>query len=397
MKNDTFYNSLSPDKKFIVKTVLYLQLLQGIYVVMLGSVLPMMRIEYNISYKIGGLLLSSHQFGVIITGLLASFLPLYLGMKNSMVILNTVTYIGFGFMLLTGNIKLLLIGFLLSGIGRGAIVNYNNVIINDLAGENAGPLNLAHGFFAVGAFISPFVVLSMTNENASGWKYAIVCVVVLGSISIIRCQMMKLDNERGHSVGKSVTSLGFFKYKIFWITAAILFSYMSVEASIMGWMASYFIDLGLVNIQYSQALVSILWGALLIGRFLCIPLSAKFLPDRLLLGLSLCTLISFVILMQSTGIWIIISTIGLGLGMSGIYASSVSNIGWIFREYPLAMGIFCALSGVGAVIMPSLMGVISDIYGIHFGMTTLIIVVLALVILSFWNRIYMANNRTNLE
>ena len=50
----------------------------------------------------------------------------------------------------------------------------------------------------------------------------------------------------------------------------------------------------------------------------------------------------------------LIGTIGLGLSLSGMYGTTVSNAGDVFGRYPLAMGVFVTLSGFGSIITPSI-------------------------------------------
>lgn len=45
---------------------------------------------------------------------------------------------------------------------------------------------------------------------------------------------------------------------------------------------------------------------------------------------------------------LIVATIGLGLCMSGMYGTTVSNAGDLFSRYPASMGIYVTLNGLGA-------------------------------------------------
>ena len=41
----------------------FLYLIQGVYAVMIGSILPAMNAEYALDYQIGGFLISAHSIG----------------------------------------------------------------------------------------------------------------------------------------------------------------------------------------------------------------------------------------------------------------------------------------------------------------------------------------------
>ena len=126
---------------------------------MLGSVLPVLKAEYALNYQVGGMLLSVQSIGYAVAGLGAGFLPLYLGLKKSFILLTSGTCIGMGMLLASGNPVWLLTAMGLIGISKGAVTNYNNQIMTELAEGDAGPLNLMHAFFAIGACIAPFIVL----------------------------------------------------------------------------------------------------------------------------------------------------------------------------------------------------------------------------------------------
>lgn len=140
---------------------------------MLGSVLPVLKADYALNYQVGGMLLSVQSIGYAVAGLGAGFLPLYLGLKKSFILLTSGTCIGMGMLLASGNPVWLLTAMGLIGISKGAVTNYNNQIMTELAEGDAGPLNLMHAFFAIGACIAPFIVLLCGKVDASGWRLAV--------------------------------------------------------------------------------------------------------------------------------------------------------------------------------------------------------------------------------
>jgi len=98
---------------------------------------------------------------------------------------NNYLLVAFILMVLTGNPILLLLAFFLTGINRGAISNFNNGIINEIATGKAWALNLLHSLFAIGAFISPFIALFFTRNNPNGWIYASLTIAFLCLIELI--------------------------------------------------------------------------------------------------------------------------------------------------------------------------------------------------------------------
>lgn len=386
MKKTSFWGLLDKDNKFIVGNLFFMYLVQGIFTIMIGAILPMMKKEYGLSYEEGGWLISAHSVGNIVTGLLAGFLPIYLGMKNSLMALNVFAFVGFGITLFTGNPFLLVIALFFTGVGRGAVSNYNNLTINRLSAGAAGPLNMLHGFFAIGAFLSPFLVLFCTKSSQAGWRYTVIIVIALGIVSIITCPFMKMENTRTAKGDSSGLSMKFLKEKLFWITAGVMIFYLAIESTVMGWITTYFIDSGVMASGSAQLLNSTLWLIILIGRFTCIALSSRFATQTMILIMSIGIGGFFVLLVLShTIIPMVIATLGLGLCMAGMYGTTVGNAGSILKDFPISIGIFTTLTGIGSIVMPTIIGAIAQNSGIRAGMSTVLGAVALLIIFSVWN------------
>lgn len=118
-----------------------------------------------------------------------------------------------------------------------------------------------------------------------------------------------------------------------------MFFYLCVEASVMGWMVTYYADSGAVAVESAQLLTSMLWVVILAGRFICGALSGRIAPPRMILALCGGILVFLAVLLMSAGlIPMLAETVGLGLALSGMYGTTAANAGSVFGEYPLAMG-----------------------------------------------------------
>ena len=133
MKKQSFFRSLHPKDRYMVGNLFFLYLIQGVFVIMIGSILPMIKEEYGLSYQVGGFLISAHSIGNMITGLIAGVLPLLFGLRRSLLGLNILPFAGFAIVLVTGNPWMLIFALLLTCLGRGAVSNYNNQISSALS------------------------------------------------------------------------------------------------------------------------------------------------------------------------------------------------------------------------------------------------------------------------
>ena len=386
----SFWGSLSSNDRYMVGNLFFLYFVQGIFVIGIGSILPMMKEEYHLSYAIGGALISAHNTGSLVTGLVVGLLPSVLGYKRTLLYFNVLPFIGFAITLLTGNPIALFLAILLTGIGRGAVNYYDNQIINFLSRGSAGPLNMLHSFFATGALVAPFLVLLCTRSGNSGWRTAVYIIIGMGIVSMITSPLMKMNSvsSDGGQVQQAQKPMGFLRSRKFWITTAIMLTYLSIEASIMGWLVTYFIDSGAANEGAAQMLTALFWIVILAGRTFCIFLSSRVTPPTFLMfaTVGIGGFLIMVLLCQSF-VPLLIGTIGLGLCMAGMYGNTVSNATEVFKEYPLAMGFFVTLTGIGSVAAPSVIGVIAGHWNIRVGLSVLLVPAALLIATCLINRL----------
>ena len=382
MEKKGFFVSLGKRKLGVVLNLFYAYMSLGLVLIMLGAILPDLKADYALSYQVGGALLSVQSVGYVLAGLLAGYLPLLLGIKVSYILIQLSVTLGFIMLLISGNPVWLLIAMLLIGVGKGGITNYNNLLMNIYSEGNAGPLNILHACFAAGAVIAPLIALAV-----SGWRMAVIigCVCCVASlVFLVLAGFSDADLENADSADAAVAGTeegrkkkvdyGFLKEKLFWVTVLICFFYQAVEASFMGWMTSFLIDTGVMEASLAQFTTSVLWLALMAGRLLCSVAARKFRPLHMILALTLITTVFMILLLLNRSpAGLIIATAGIGLGMSGMFGTSVSNAGDIFSRYPVCMGFFVFLASMGAIVAPAIIGVVANKAGMHTGMSTLLV------------------------
>ena len=385
MEKKGFFASLGKRKLGVVLNLFYAYMSLGLVLIMLGAILPDLKADYALSYQVGGALLSVQSVGYVLAGLLAGYLPLMLGIKKSFILIQFSVTLGFVMLLISGNPVWLLIAMFLIGIGKGGITNYNNLLMNIYSEGNAGPLNILHACFAAGAVIAPLIALAV-----SGWRMAVTigCICCAASLVFLflagfsdkDLETSDKDSDASDPAAdgmeesrKKKVDYGFFLEKLFWVTVIICFFYQAVEASFMGWMTSFLVDTGLMEASLAQFTTSVLWMALMAGRLLCSLADTKFSPRHMMLALTVITTLFMVPLLQSSSpVGLIIATAGIGLGMSGMFGTSVSNAGDIFSRYPVCMGFFVFMTSMGAIVAPAIIGVVANTAGMHTGMSTLL-------------------------
>lgn len=295
-------------------------------------------------------------------------------------------------MLLTnGSPVWLLAAMFLTGISKGAITDYNNRVMSEYANGSATPLNMMHAAYAFGACVAPLAVLACHKLGGdNGWRLALEISIVLLTASFIFGLFMKMNDDKSTKTEqKSATDYSFFREKLFWLCTALCFFYEAVEASMMGWLTSFYIDSGVLAADAAQIITSLLWVSLLIGRFSCSVIAAKFRPWQMITVMCFGVAAFLVLLVTGTTLPILtVATIGLGLCMSGMYGTTVANAGDLFSRYPASMGIYVTLNGFGAAMAPAAIGIAANRAGIRWGFATLLIAGVLLVVSAVLNARY---------
>lgn len=381
MKKMLFYSQLDKPKKYILNCCFFVFAVNGLYAMILGSLLPLISKEYELNNTVSGVLLSAHQIGNLIAGFIAGILPIYLGRKKSIMFLCSFVVMGFLIMITTGNPVLLILGFLFTGLSRGSISNFNNTMVNEVSNSSPAALNFLHSIFAIGALSAPFLVILCTSIVGDyGWKIACAVIIIFAVIAIFLFSKMNIDDIRKKKE-KTKISYEFLRNKYFWISSGILFFYLCSEAAINGWLVKYFIDSRIMTTEYAQMLASLLWMVILAGRLTCATLGAKISKKAILLITSIGTAIFYILLLYTRNLTVItIAITGLGFSMAGIYPTTVSNVGSIIKAYPMSMGVLLVIGGIGAIIMPIITGALSDVYGILAGMTAIVFAIIFMLL-----------------
>lgn len=392
--NKTMNGSSKYNIKKIYAGSFYTFFVNGIIALILGAILPYIRETYGLSYRVSGLLISFHSVGNLISSYFGGVLPLHIGKRKSIVMFSSFGVIAFVLMIISGNPIALILAFSMTGLTRGAVSNFNNSVINEIATGKGWTLNLLHSIFAIGAFIAPFLAMLFTRNNTEGWMYAVFIVIILCILEVVVFGVMPIPNEnvnnnktKSDKRAKTKTDWGFLKNKYYLTACGIMFSYMCAEQAVNGWLVTYFKDSGIMSGSLAQIMSSLLWLVILCGRLLYGYLSNHIEKSKILLAGSIGYLIFFIILLLArTTSPVVVGIIGIGFFMSGIYPTTIASVGHIIKDYPMALSIMLVITGFGAIIMPSIIGAVADSIGIVGGMSVVIVAVVVTVLFIAYNR-----------
>lgn len=377
MSLSSFLN-IKDGNKSLVYRIYYIFLCSGAMSTLLGAMLPAMQAEYSMSYALRGYVLSSHQIGNFFAVFLSGFIPYAIGRKKSTLILGSLIVLGLLLMTATGNPFILIVAFAFTGMGRGTLSNITNVVVSENTGNKAAGLNILHASFAIGAFISPFVAVFATaiEWRIAAWIFAflmLTALIFVGGSTLSNTPMKKV---------KTSSEIPFQKSFSFWLNTFIMFFYLAGEASLTGWLVTYFNDTGLMSTSLSQSMQSFLWVMILLGRLCCASLSSKMDKSVLILAMGAMMTLCFVLMISAQSTALVVSgLLGLGFFMSGIYPTTLSTMDSRYNSSTVATGTCIATATVGGILMPIIIGEVAEVSGIRGGVATISVALAIMVIL----------------
>ena len=367
--------------------------INGMVILLVGAILPHLMDAAGLSYGAAGGLLSSMAVGNLCASFVYPVLTEWIGRKLTVVLLASFFPICLSAITFLPPTPILYLCFFLMGIGRGTVSIFNNSIINDYGDGKPASLNILHTFFALGAFFAPFLTSGMLELSFS-WIHILYAMTVLYLTSLAGYASMPLKeksdlNQHQKKPGQKDTDSSYLKSFRFYCIGLVLFFYMGVENCVNGWFITYLQDIGVMTDSYAANLVSLTWIVIMIGRITCAWLSGR-VPRRVLL-LANCIGSSaalFLLISSQNIILITISMALIGFFLAGIYPTSVAITGSLLRGTSSGMAVLMAMSALGGIAAPQIVGWIADSAGIAGGISFLAIdavIMVGFAILNFWH------------
>lgn len=379
MQDNTKYHRL-------ISGTMFAFMVSGAGSLALGSLIPFLRESYNLSYDAAGMLVSLQSAGNLIAIALMGFMPTFLGRRKS--ILITSVWMAVSYSIFTfgwGGAMALPAACCVLGIAKGGNANFANTMMSTLPSRQATVgYNLAHGSYAVGALLSPLLIIAFSGKSSNGWRIAAAAILVFSILQWINYFLIPLPPEK---IEKSVKSIdrSFLKSRSFWLASGILFFYVSTEYAITGWLVTYFQDIGLLSNNLSQLMSSLLWLILFAGRMVGALIVGKISRKAILLIDGIGLLVFFLIVFFSrTQTPIIIGIAGVGLFMATIYTSAMALGTESVRGNDLGVSAMTLAGSAGGIIAPAAVGFVAERSGIQAGMgvvvgTTALLLIVILV------------------
>lgn len=346
----------------LLHTMLLAYFLDG-WTAVFGALLPSLRQAHGLSYELSGLLLSCRSVGGLAAMLGSGILALYLGRRRSILLLTAGAVVSYGILASgLGSPSLLVAACVLAGIEGGAVGNFSNTVISTLPGEKATRgFNLLHGSYAVGAFLSPLALaLCAGLWPQGGWRLMALAVGLfcVGEMAIYA--RMDLPPESG---GRSMSTAdwSFLRNRRFWLGTLMLFFYLAVEYTVMGWMVTYFQDAGILSLPLAQMMSSLLWLLMFAVRTLGALVTGRVSRNVILIVDGVGLLGCYLWMIQARSAWaVVLGLCGVGIFMATLYPTAFAFGSDSVKGNDLGCGVMSFLAAIGGTIAPALVGFVAE-------------------------------------
>lgn len=376
--------------KKILGTVFFTFFMSGFVSVLMGSIMPYIIEDYQISYlhvgKAMALLSTGNLFATFFTGYLVKLL----GRRRASVLLSMLTSIGFLMIICLPREEILMVSFFMIGITRGSISNLNNSVVNNMDKGKSRWLNYLHMFYSLGAFLSPiFVVILMTLGFE--WKEVLLILLFFPLTGSVLYSRIPDQENQEKNKGEKKCETPYYRQSLFWLCCIVLFFYVGAENALSGWLVLYLKDGLFMPDNYAQSILSLLYFIMAAGRLIGGYVSAKLQKTTLLLLSSVGAATMFLLFIFSTGyLYVSIAIIGIGLCFAPIYPTIIAVCGQVIDKEGIGMGAFLTIGGIGKMLITYLVGAIASGYDIHVGMFFMLFELLFLLmgslILKLWEK-----------
>lgn len=342
-------------------------LLFGVSMVLIGSVLPLLKLRLGLSDIVAGGLFSILPLGLLIGSI--SFGPItdkygYRWVLSIACLFLAIGFLGIGH---TNSLWLLRTSILFFGMGGGVVNGATSALISDLSSDEKkiANLNLLGVFFGLGAFCMPLILSALNDES---YVIAInIAAMVCVSIAVLFLSITYPLTVKKEKISFMLIPL-FFKNKVFLIICFFLFFQSAFEAIINNWSVSYFTQQ--LQVGQREALIALSFSVL--GMTLMRVLTGgvfRNLKSKTLIHISFMLFVAGIICLfiQSPASFYI-NTFGLfliGAGLSPGFPVMLGLTGNMYKEISgTAFSFVMLIALTGNIIINYISGILIEQYGI---------------------------------
>ncbi len=352
--------------------------LSGICAISSSVIISLLQEQRGLDYGTAGSLLSVMSIGNLIAGFLTGALPVKIGTKRTILLLTSGYAIGYALMMLpSAGLPLLFLSWAFVGFAKGCAINTCTLMVGNHSQDRTKGLNIMSAFYACGALLSP-ILAALAGRVSSYASYLV--LAILGGLMWIIFAISPLE-EKSSSDQPLKTSWSFLKSPLFWLLTGLVFCQNAAETGVTGWLVTYFKDSGILSAGFSPYTVSVLWGATMVGRlFLAFVFPPRNSRKAMVIMSIFCTIFYLGLIMANGQISAVTLLLGFSLAIAGMNPMALACAGRMTSA--ASMGVLLPVASMGAILMPTVIGMAAQNTSLHIGMAANLVPCLGMLVLS---------------
>lgn len=353
--------------------------LSGICSISSGIVVSILQEKYGFSFGMTGTLLSLMSIGNMAASFASGILPGKIGTRNTVLLLCGGYFFGYLLMALTGIKGILMAAFVMAGLAKGCAINNCTVLVGNNSPDRTKGMSIMHACYASGALLCPFLIgiMAKMGQNLPMLAVAFIGLAMWGTFLGAKLP----GGEKASGASREKLRFDFLKQKKFWIITALIFCQNAAETSVTGWLVTYYKNQQILSGAFSNYTVTVMWGATLMARLLIafvFPVKNTF-KALSFMGVG-CTILYGIMMFVNHPLAAIVMLFAFAFSMAGVNPVAVAGVG---KEMSAAsMGIMLPIGGIGAIVMPWIIGMVADGVSLQAGMICNLVPCFGIMLLS---------------
>ncbi|HBG78722.1 MAG TPA: hypothetical protein DDW84_07785 [Phycisphaerales bacterium] len=310
--------------------------------------------EIGANYNNFGYIIMLQFLGFFVAGIVGGWLCEHLHFKARSLIAAGILMVSITLLasFLLKNLSSFIIWAVIMGLGGGLVETFGVVMISSYEKPHSSKLlNLSQVFFCIGAIAAPQII-SMLLYLKVRWQIIFVIFGVLIFLIMFVFLLLTRNAKQASPAAmrpehNSTTPL--LKDKLFFLLAATLFTYVTVETLLACWIAVYFEKRLSCSVYTSALIISLFWFGLILGRLSIIVIPRRFtLWPVLLIGAIIICLASLLGSFTAWPVFVAVLVFLVGIG-SGPFWPTTAAICHVARNRPQFTSSVIAISAIGVI------------------------------------------------
>jgi fucose permease len=369
----------------------------GLFISIVGPALPGVRATFGLTLGEAGLLALANSLGYIISGFAGGLLADRWDRRLILLIGSAAMAVGAVAFMLAPLWPLLLLGTAIVGVGVGTVDAPGNALINQHSGRWRGAdLNLAHGYFGVGAIVGPLLAGWLLAIGLS-WRW-LAAPAFLASLALIGLAWSLRLPPRRDGAGPARIDWSILRQPLVGLLALALCLYVGVELMVGAWAFSHLQTAFDAGAGVAGLATALYWGGLTLGRFVMGTVGSRIGPHALIVGNAVGSALALTLFVAAPTLPLAIAGLALiGLSLANVFPAVVAIVGAAFPHAGgAATGVLVAAGGLGGALFPWLTGVVAERFGLGAALAGGLALLAALLVvegLVIWKQRAMSNEQ----